>query len=147
MTVDDDTLIVVTSDHAHTMSFAGYALRGNKVNGVAGIADDSLKYSTLNYANGPGFKSFENNMRWDISKDNLDNLRQRQRPLVRIDEGGTHGGQDVPIFAKGPFSHLFTGVHDLTYVPYAMAYASCIGKARTHCDDDNASSGSSEKEH
>lgn len=39
----------------------------------------------------------------------------------------THGGEDVEIFASGPMSHIFTGVHDQSYIPYAMGYAACIG--------------------
>lgn len=55
LTSRDDTLIVVTSDHSHTMSFSGYAERGNDILGVAGIGDDKIPYSTLSYANGPGY--------------------------------------------------------------------------------------------
>lgn len=50
-----DTLIVVTSDHSHTMSFSGYAQRGNDIFGTAGNGDDDIPYATLSYANGPGF--------------------------------------------------------------------------------------------
>ncbi len=66
----DDTLIVVTADHSHTLSFSGYPVRGNsilgKVRGLAGEASmagqgDRLAldrtgkpYTTLGYANGPG---------------------------------------------------------------------------------------------
>lgn len=64
----DDTLILVTADHAHTLSFAGYPVRGNpilgKVRGSSGEGSDTddyardalgLPYTTLGYANGPGY--------------------------------------------------------------------------------------------
>lgn len=67
MTSADDTLILVTADHAHTMTFAGYPVRGNpilgKVRGSSGEGNDpsgyasdatGLPYTTLGYANGPG---------------------------------------------------------------------------------------------
>lgn len=63
-----DTLIVVTADHSHTLSFTGYPARGNailgKVRGGSGedidpetLARDALglPYTTLSYANGPGY--------------------------------------------------------------------------------------------
>lgn len=66
MTSDADTLIVVTADHSHTMTIAGYPSRGNPILGkadsglgligIANMAKDSLglPYTTLGYANGPG---------------------------------------------------------------------------------------------
>lgn len=64
----DDTLILVTADHAHTLTFAGYPVRGNpilgKVRGSSGEGSDAsgfardatgLPYTTLGYANGPGY--------------------------------------------------------------------------------------------
>jgi hypothetical protein len=39
----------------------------------------------------------------------------------------THGGEDVPIYANGPMSFLFTGTVEQSYIPHAMAYAACIG--------------------
>ncbi|MFT4179249.1 MAG: alkaline phosphatase [Thermomonas sp.] len=64
----DDTLILVTADHAHTLTFAGYPVRGNpilgKVRGIPGkdgeparLTTDrlGLPYTTLGYANGPGY--------------------------------------------------------------------------------------------
>lgn len=64
----DDTLILVTADHSHTLSFVGYPVRGNpilgKVRGTSGedgdaadYARDSLgmPYTTLSYSNGPGY--------------------------------------------------------------------------------------------
>lgn len=54
--VDKDTLVVVTADHAHTMSYAGYAKRGSDILGMGGNGTDGLPYSTLAYANGPSYK-------------------------------------------------------------------------------------------
>ena len=66
MTDDKDTLIIVTSDHSHTMTIAGYPSRGNPIlgkadtglglPGVSPVATDSLglPYTTLGYMNGPG---------------------------------------------------------------------------------------------
>lgn len=34
-----------------------------------------------------------------------------------------HGGEDVPIFASGPWSFLFTGVVEQTYIYYVMEKA------------------------
>lgn len=53
MTSEEDTLIVVTSDHAHTMSVAGYPDRGNSILGAAGTDDYGEARLTINYANGP----------------------------------------------------------------------------------------------
>lgn len=68
LTSRDDTLILVTADHSHTLTFAGYPMRGNpilgKVKGSSGEDTDAhdyvhdalgLPYTTLGYANGPGY--------------------------------------------------------------------------------------------
>lgn len=47
----------------------------------------------------------------------------------------THGGDDVAIFAKGPWSHLLTGVIEQHLIPHVMAYASCVGDGLTLCDE------------
>lgn len=66
MTHERETLIIVTADHSHTLTIAGYPSRGNPILGKAdsglgllgapGIARDSLglPYTTLGYMNGPG---------------------------------------------------------------------------------------------
>lgn len=64
----DETLIVVTADHSHTLTFAGYPARGNpilgKVRGSSGELEATADYAldelgqpftTLGYANGPGY--------------------------------------------------------------------------------------------
>jgi alkaline phosphatase len=47
----------------------------------------------------------------------------------------THGGDDVAVFARGPWSHLYAGSFEQSFIPHVMAYASCVGKGRTVCDD------------
>jgi alkaline phosphatase len=37
--------------------------------------------------------------------------------------GETHGGEDVPIFARGPQAHLFRGVREQNYIFQVMKYA------------------------
>lgn len=61
MTDESDTLIVVTADHSHVFTYNGYPDRGSDIFGVAEISDqDFLPYTTLSYANGPGFAATYN---------------------------------------------------------------------------------------
>lgn len=46
-------------------------------------------------------------------------------------ESETHGGEDVAVYASGPMSHLFHGVHENNYVAHVMMYAACLGKGTT----------------
>ncbi len=62
----EDTLIIVTADHSHVFTIAGYPKRGNPILGkVVGIgstepslASDSMPYTTVGYTNGLGFRNF-----------------------------------------------------------------------------------------
>lgn len=68
LTDPDETLIVVTADHGHTLTMAGYPTRGNPILGLVVPNDRNgepatepardalgLPYTTLGYANGPGY--------------------------------------------------------------------------------------------
>lgn len=46
----------------------------------------------------------------------------------------SHGGEDVPIYASGPMSHLIHGVKEQHYVGHVMQYASCVGRYSDNCD-------------
>lgn len=55
MTNPRNTLIVVTSDHSHTMTINGYPSRDDQITGH--VEHDDEIYSILSYANGPSANS------------------------------------------------------------------------------------------
>ncbi|KAA0712481.1 Intestinal-type alkaline phosphatase [Triplophysa tibetana] len=125
LTNESDTLTVVTADHSHVFTFGGNTPRGNPIFGLASKkGDDNLPFTSILYANGPGY-SHVNGTRGNVSEvDYLDEeyMQQAAVPL----ESETHGGEDVAIYAKGPMAHLFHGVKEQNYVAHAMAYAACL---------------------
>lgn len=52
----------------------------------------------------------------------------------------THGGDDVGVYASGPWSHLFIGAYEQSNIPVAMAYAAKIGP---YVEDTEATCGAS----
>ena len=118
MTSADDTLILVTADHAHTLSFVGYPTRGNPVLGKVmrrgrdGIVKptldaDGLPYTTLQYANGPG-QPKGRAPRADLGDVDTADPDFHQPALVPL-SGETHGGDDVGVWARGPGADAVRG--------------------------------------
>ncbi|XP_049865249.1 membrane-bound alkaline phosphatase-like [Pectinophora gossypiella] len=125
--VGDDTLIVVTADHAHVMAVNGYTKRGGDILGPSDdLGDDGIPYMTLSYTNGPGAREHVNGARVDVTKENFTVADWRTHAEVILDSE-THGGDDVAVLAWGPHHHLFTGVYEQSHIPFRMAYAACIG--------------------
>ncbi|XP_046389629.1 alkaline phosphatase, tissue-nonspecific isozyme-like [Ischnura elegans] len=123
------TLVVLTADHSHVLTLGGTGTkRGNPILGVdAKVSDvDGLPYTTLLYSSGPGFGR-ENLTSVDTGAKNV----VQQSAVPRL--WATHGGEDVPVYAKGPGSSLFRGSVDQTYIPHAIAYAACIGEHKERC--------------
>ncbi|XP_046572230.1 alkaline phosphatase-like [Haliotis rubra] len=120
-----DTLIVTTADHSHTMMMAGYPSRGNNILGVVdtSLDDDNLTYTTLIYGNG---RNVNYGGRRNLTNDVTTNVNYTSEAAVRHNIE-THGGEDVGIYARGPMSHLFHGVHEQNYIAHVMMYASCVG--------------------
>lgn len=134
MTNVSDTLIIVTADHSHTMTMAGYARRDNPIlgkveydTGVVASADDGMPYTTLGYANGPG-ACRPDGAELDCTRQDLaeidttaNDYRQDAKVPMRSE---THGGEDVAIFASGPGSELVRGVMDQNEIFHVMGFSS-----------------------
>lgn len=118
-----NTLVLVTADHSHVFTIAGYPTRGNPILGLAMgnddrgeptgqpiLATDGLPYTTLGYQNGPGATPGE--ARGEPPTD----PQAKQQALVPTGDifngthnlAETHGGEDVALYATGPGSD---GVH------------------------------------
>jgi len=142
----EDTLIVVTADHSHTMTMNGYPVRGNpilgkvvNVDGELELAGDGMPYTTLQYANGPGAyfppvakgedktSAQPAGVRPDLSDVDttvVDYLQPAAIPMA----SETHAGDDVAVYAWGPYAHLFHGTVEQNYIYHVMSHASGLGK-------------------
>lgn len=92
-----------------------------------------MSYTTLSYANGPGYKIQVNGTREDLSTNSEVGTKDYQYPSLVPMASETHGGDDVGVFALGPWSHLFSGVYEQNVIPHMVGYASCIGEGLTAC--------------
>ncbi|KAK3789095.1 hypothetical protein RRG08_029844 [Elysia crispata] len=134
MTSPDDTLTIVTADHSHVFSMAGYPSRGNPILGVVDVVVpdeapwDNKPYTTLTYANGPGFTEERVNYTgMDISGNDF-----AQYAGVGM-QWETHAGEEVAIYAQGPMAHLIHTTHEQSYIAHVIMYASCYGLYKDDC--------------
>ena len=145
-----ETLIIVTADHSHVFTIAGYPVRGNPILGkVVGVnsagetrtdlslAEDGLPYTTLGYNNGPGFHLIEDSGSADDVYDEDVHMSGRV-DLTDVDttaigfhpetvvpmSSETHGGEDVAIFAIGAGADLVRGVMEQHVIFHVMMEAS-----------------------
>jgi len=136
-----DTLIIVTADHSHVFTMAGYPKRGNPILGPViepgqtepALARDGRPYTTLGYVNGPGYAvlpaSDEPEVRRPINAgrhleadDDTDSPGFYQEALVPLGSE-THGGEDVAIYAGGPQAYLFRGTMEQHTIYHVMRRA------------------------
>ncbi|KAL4237016.1 hypothetical protein ACF0H5_005400 [Mactra antiquata] len=134
ITSETDTLTIVTADHGHTLSISGYPSRGNGIFDKVdtSLAQDGKPYTTLLYANGQGYR-VHNGSRPDITNVDTTIDQYQQEAAVPLAQE-THSGEDVAIYARGPMSHLLTGVHEDSNIAGVMAYASCVGAYSNYAD-------------
>lgn len=127
----NETLIVVTADHSHTLTLSGYTTRGNPILGNvvgndrygkpqkhASEDDHGKPYTSLSYRDGPGAIS----IRADDHSHDTHAHDYQQIALVPMDYE-THGGEDVALYAIGPQSQLFSGTLEQHWVFHALKFA------------------------
>ncbi|ROT76350.1 Alkaline phosphatase, tissue-nonspecific isozyme [Penaeus vannamei] len=134
LTDASNTLLVVTADHSHTMTFGGASVpRGNPVLGFDKETSDldGKPYTTLLYGNGPGYAHTTPTGRQDLTGFNTQDINFVQQAAVPR-KYETHGGEDVPVYAYGPGAHLFSGTIEQTYIAHAIAHAACIAEDNNH---------------
>lgn len=132
MTDPNDTLILVTADHSHVFTIAGYPHRGNDILGLAkevpsvdgnvptpSKAGDGMPYTTLGYQNGPGAVS---GTRADLSSVDTAALGYLQQAVIPMGSE-THAGEDVAIYATGPKAHLVRGSMEQNWIYHVMKEA------------------------
>ena len=142
-TSTEDTLIIVTADHGHVFTMAGYPKRGNPILGKVismgetkpKLALDNLPYTTLGYANGRGHRHLGLETNADecydgpifagranlIGKDTTQS-GFFQESLIPL-QSETHSGEDVAIYASGPGAHLISGSNEQTIIFHAINHA------------------------
>lgn len=129
----DETLVIVTADHGHTMTFAGYPSRGNPILGLVRrsnpyepgsepeltLDETGRPYTTLGYRNGPNVRPHEGEALDDATV--LDPDYRQETAVALSDE--THSGADVALYATGPRAHWFGGSIEQNTVFHVMAAA------------------------
>ncbi len=144
----EDTLILVTADHSHVFTIAGYPKRGNPILGKLvsvgenepALAADDLPYTTLGYTNGRGFRDLGDETdadagyglpitegRVDLTGVDTEAPGFHQEALIpRSSE--THAGEDVVIYGKGPGAHLLGGTQEQNIIFHIMNAAAKLEK-------------------
>ncbi len=120
----EDTLIIVTADHSHTFTVAGYPDRGNDIlgkvvtDGTLSLDSNGKPYTTLGYINGPGYRGPV--ARPDLTAVDTANPDFLQEAAVPLGSE-THAAEDVAIYARGPGAHAFQGVVEQNVIFHVMA--------------------------
>ena len=139
----EETLIVVTADHSHVFTIAGYPKRGNPILGKVvavgatepSLAADDMPYTTVGYTNGGGFRNLGSETdadagyafapvtgRVDLTDVDTTTPGFHQEALVPMGSE-THAGEDVGVYAMGPGAHLVTGTNEQSFLFHVMDFA------------------------
>lgn len=139
----EETLVIVTADHSHVFTMAGYPRRGNPILGLVISArsdkpqldTNGLPYTTLGYMNGRGYRDYGDETDADTTyaeppvsgRQNIIGVDTtapgyHQEVLVPIvDE--THSGEDVPVYATGPGAATASGSYEQNRLYHVMLRA------------------------
>lgn len=137
-----ETLIIVTADHEHAIAFNGYCGRGSPINGLCYEIDeagtehlpepvmgaDDKPVTVVGYLNGPGSVLNEQadgsdvGTRPEVTNEEATDIDYLQQALVPM-ELETHSGEDVAVYAQGPWAHLFGGTMEQNVIFHVMNQA------------------------
>jgi alkaline phosphatase len=144
----ENTLIIVTADHSHVFTIAGYPKRGNPILGKVvnvgsdepALAADDLPYTTLGYTNGRGFRHLGDETNADVTYDLPVAAGRSDLTYVDTETSGfhqealiprsseTHAGEDIAIYGQGPGAHLVGGTNEQSVVFHVMNRAAKLDK-------------------
>lgn len=148
MTDPSDTLIIVTADHGHVFTIAGYPKRGNPILGKVvsvgstepALAADDMPYTTVGYTNGLGVRDLGAETdsdaiyaftpvsgRADLSNVDTTMPGYHQEALVPL-SSETHSGEDIGIYASGPGAFLVNGTNEQNMIFHVMDYAADLAE-------------------
>ncbi|HSG93694.1 MAG TPA: alkaline phosphatase [Methylotenera sp.] len=144
----EETLILVTADHSHVFTIAGYPKRGNPILGkVVNIgqdepatAGDGLPYTTVGYMNGQGFALLDGETdaeaiygvggtigRADLTNVDTTDSGFHQEALIPTGSE-THAGEDVALYGVGPGAAGVIGTSEQSIVYHVMNAAADLEK-------------------
>lgn len=132
----EETLILVTADHSHVFTIAGYPKRGNPILGKVvnvgetepTLAADGMPYTTVGYTNGRGFRNLITETNADATYSEESVAGRQDLTTVETTSNGfhqettvplsseTHAGEDISLHANGPGAHLAQGVVEQSVV-------------------------------
>ncbi|MBZ8134565.1 alkaline phosphatase [Afifella sp. IM 167] len=143
MTNAEDTLIIVTADHEHSIALNGYCGRGSPILGLCYevakgqvehaaepvLGDDGKPFTVIGFLNGPGavLKKAEggndySGSRPELTEEEASDPEYIQQALIPM-SSESHSGEDVAVWARGPWAHLFDGVIEQNYIFHVMNHA------------------------
>jgi len=133
LTDPSETLIIVTADHSHTLTMAGYPRRNNPIlgkvtytTGAVAMGSDGKPYTTLSYANGAS-ACRPNGGELDCERADLTETDTTApdflMPALVPMPSETHAGEDVAIYASGPGAELIRGVMEQNEIFHVMGLA------------------------
>lgn len=142
MTDASETLIIVTADHEHAITFNGYCGRGSDITGLcmkinnngvehtgeANLAADGKPYTVAGYLNGAGSVLTAQaggeyfGSRPSVTNEEAMDPDYLQQALVPM-SSETHTGSDVAVYAHGPFAHLIGGTIEQNVIFHVMHHA------------------------
>jgi len=87
-----------------------------------------MPFFTLSYANGMGYLDHFHAEGGRVNPAGMlyESLEFRQPTTVPL-TSETHSGEDVVVFAEGPWAHIFTGVYEQNFIAHGLLYGSCLG--------------------